>query len=78
MIKTEISISSENDEVIFFIMPSNELDRNLLNTIKPDSKITVVSIKGAQFHGKAVPEGTIVISPRNVEIEGSEQLQSNS
>jgi len=66
MIKTETSI---NGEVIVFLIPSTDLDREILKTIKSDSKITVVSVKGAQYHGKAVPEGTIVISPKEVENE---------
>lgn len=66
MIKTEASI---NGEVVVFLIPSTDLDREILKTIKPDSKITIVSVKGAQFHGKAVPEGTIVISPKDVEID---------
>jgi hypothetical protein len=66
MIKTEASI---NGEVVVFLIPSTDLDREILKTIKPDSKITIVSVKGAQFHGKAVPEGTIVISPKDIEID---------
>ena len=66
MIKTEASI---NGEVVVFLIPSTDLDREILKTIKPDSKITIVSVKGAQFHGKAVPEGTIVISPKEIEID---------
>jgi len=66
MIKTEASI---NGEVVVFLIPSTDLDREILKTVKPDSKITVVSVKGAQFHGKAVPEGTIVISPKDIEID---------
>lgn len=68
MIKTETSI---NGEVVVFLIPSTDLDREILKTIKPDSKITIVSVKGAQFHGKAVPEGTIVISPKDVEIDNN-------
>lgn len=71
MIKTETSI---NGEVILFLIPNTDLDREILKTIKPNSKITIVSVKGAQFHGKAVPEGTIVISPKDIEIETDEVI----
>jgi len=71
MIKTEASI---NGEVVVFLTPSTDLDREILKTIKPDSKITIVSIKGAQFHGKAVPEGTIVISPKDIEIDDNSSI----
>lgn len=71
MIKTEASI---NGEVVVFLIPSTDLDREILKTIKPDSKITIVSVKGAQFHGKAVPEGTIVISPKDIEIDDNSSI----
>lgn len=71
MIKTEASI---NGEVVVFLIPSTDLDREILKTVKPDSKITVVSVKGAQFHGKAVPEGTIVISPKEIEIDDNSSV----
>ncbi len=71
MIKTEASI---NGEVVVFLTPSTDLDREILKTIKPDSKITIVSVKGAQFHGKAVPEGTIVISPKDIEIDDNSSI----
>jgi hypothetical protein len=74
MIKTEASI---NGEVILFLIPSTDLDREILKTIKPDSKITIVSVKGAQFHGKAVPEGTIVISPKDVKIDDNSSVEIN-
>jgi len=71
MIKTEAII---NGEVVVFLIPSTDLDREILKTIKPDSKITIVSVKGAQFHGKAVPEGTIVISPKDIEIDDNSSI----
>ena len=71
MIKTEASI---NGEVVVFLTPSTDLDREIIKTIKPDSKITIVSVKGAQFHGKAVPEGTIVISPKDIEIDDNSSI----
>jgi len=71
MIKTETSI---NGAVVVFLIPTTDLDREILKTIKPDSKITVVSVKGAQFHGKAVPEGTIVISPKDIEIDDNSSI----
>lgn len=71
MIKTEASI---NGEVVVFLIPSTDLDREILKTIKPDSKITIVSVKGAQFYGKAVPEGTIVISPKDIEIDDNSSI----
>jgi len=70
MLKVETII---NGEVIIFIMPSNDLDREIAKTVKSDSVITTVSITGAQYHGKAVPEGTIIISPKAIILEQGER-----
>ena len=71
MLKIETII---NGEVIIFIMPSNDLDREICKTVKSDSVITTVSITGAQYHGKAVPEGTIIISPKPITLEQGEKI----
>ena len=71
MLKVETII---NGEAIIFIMPSNDLDREIAKTIKSDSVITTVSITGAQYHGKAVPEGTIIISPKPIILEQGEKI----
>ena len=63
-----------NGEAIIFIMPSNDLDREICKTVKSDSVITTVSITGAQYHGKAVPEGTIIISPKPIALEQGEKI----
>lgn len=49
MLKVETIYSGD---AIIFIMPSNDLDREILKTIKTESVITSVSITGAQYHGK--------------------------
>lgn len=74
MIKIETSIT---DEIIVFLIPSTDLDREILKTIKANSKIIVVSVKGAQFYGKAVPEGSIVISPKDIEIDNLLSIENN-
>ena len=71
MLKVETII---NGDAIIFIMPSNDLDREIAKTVKSDSVITTVSITGAQFHGKAVPEGTIIISPKPIILEQGERI----
>lgn len=71
MLKVETII---NGEAIIFIMPSNDLDREIAKTVKSDSVITTVSITGAQYHGKAVPEGTIIISPKPIILEQGEKI----
>lgn len=71
MLKVETII---NGEAIIFIMPSNDLDREIAKTVKSDSVITTVSITGAQYHGKAVPEGTIIISPKAITLEQGEKV----
>lgn len=65
-----------NVDAIIFIMPSNDLDREIAKTVKADSVITVVSITGAQYHGKAVPEGTIIISPKPIVLEQGEKINN--
>ena len=74
MLKVE-TIYKEED-VIIFIVPSNGLDREILKTVKTDSILTVVSITGAQYHGKAVPEGTIIISPKTIVLEQGEKINN--
>lgn len=74
MLKVETIYKEE--EVIIFIVPSNGLDREILKTVKTDSIITVVSITGAQYHGKAVPEGTIIISPKPIVLEQGEKINN--
>ena len=66
MLKVETIYKEE--EVIIFIVPSTDLDREILKSIKTNAKITVVNITGAQYHGKAVPEGTVILSPKEIEI----------
>ena len=70
MLKIETII---NGEAIIFIMPSNDLDREICKTVKSDSVITTVSITGAQYHGKAVPEKTIKNSPKPITLEQGEK-----
>ena len=65
-----------NVDAIIFIMPSNDLDREILKTIKTESVITSVSITGAQYHGKSVPEGTIIISPKTIVLEQGEKINN--
>lgn len=71
MLKVETII---NGDALIFIMPQNDLDREIAKTVKSESHITVVSITGAQYHGKAVPEGTIIISPKPINLEQGEKL----
>ena len=73
MLKVETIYSGD---AIIFIMPSNDLDREILKTIKTESVITSVSITGAQYHGKAVPEGTIIISPKTIVLEQGEKINN--